>query len=236
MGDRGSSPGRASFQIPASVRQCLWVSSAHWTDSHGRLSALERDARGRWSTVLGPIPASLGRAGLGWGRGWLGAVAESIPGPRKMEGDGRSPAGLFRVVSAFGEAPAAAVQTHLEYRQATARSRWVDDPRSSFYNQWVESTPGVLAAWQSAEEMLRTDGLYRWGLVIGHNLAPIEPGGGSAIFLHAWRGPKQPTSGCTAVAMDVVEHLVRWLDARAQPVLVQLTDEWVSLVEGVPPP
>lgn len=236
MEDRGSSSGHAAFPIPASVRQCLWVTSAHWTEPRARLVALERDGRSHWSAAFGPIPAMLGRSGLGWGRGEQGTLAETSPGPRKEEGDGRSPAGLFRVVSAFGAAPADSVQTRLDYRQATAQSRWVDDPGSSFYNQWVETTPGQAAAWCSAEEMLRADGLYRWGLVIGHNLVPIVRGGGSAIFLHAWRGPDQPTSGCTAVAMDVVERLVRWLDARAQPVLVQLPQEWARLVDGVPSP
>jgi L,D-peptidoglycan transpeptidase YkuD (ErfK/YbiS/YcfS/YnhG family) len=39
------------------------------------------------------------------------------------------------------------------------------------------------------------------------------PGRGSAIFVHRWRGPVQPTAGCVALRPD---HL-RWVAARIAP-------------------
>jgi L,D-peptidoglycan transpeptidase YkuD (ErfK/YbiS/YcfS/YnhG family) len=48
------------------------------------------------------------------------------------------------------------------------------------------------------------------------------PGGGSCIFLHLRSGPGSVTSGCTAFESEPMERLLRWLDPRARPVLVQL--------------
>ena len=69
--------------------------------------------------------------------------------------------------------------------------------------------------------MLRPDNLYQWGVVVEHNWQP-SPGAGSCIFLHVWRGPGQGTTGCTAIPKDKIERIVRWLDRRRKPLLVQL--------------
>jgi len=39
-----------------------------------------------------------------------------------------------------------------------------------------------------------------------------------------WRGPGRPTSGCTAMPAADLEEIVRWVDARFDPVIVQLPD------------
>ena len=70
--------------------------------------------------------------------------------------------------------------------------------------------------------MRRGDELYRRVVWVGHNDAPVEPGGGSCIFLHLRSGPDSVTSGCTAFEPDAMERLLRWLDPQARPVLVQL--------------
>ena len=61
--------------------------------------------------------------------------------------------------------------------------------------------------------MFRSDPLYDLIVVVGHNCQPVEFGMGSAIFLHAWRGPRQPTAGC--VAFDPL-HLM-WIVSRLKP-------------------
>jgi hypothetical protein len=72
--------------------------------------------------------------------------------------------------------------------------------------------------------MGRKDDLYRFVVWVGHNDAPVVPGGGSCIFLHLRAGPDATTAGCTAFEPEPMERLLRWLDPTARPVLVQLPD------------
>ena len=96
----------------------------------------------------------------------------------------------------------------------------MDDAASRHYNRIV--SPLGPAEWDSAETMLRPDGLYALGAVLGHNASPPRPGAGSCIFLHVRRGPDVPTAGCTALDRPDLAELLAWLDAEKNPVLVQL--------------
>jgi L,D-peptidoglycan transpeptidase YkuD (ErfK/YbiS/YcfS/YnhG family) len=97
----------------------------------------------------------------------------------------------------------------------------VDDPASASYNRIVDEAT-VEKDWSSAEDMRRPDDLYRLLVVVGHNDAPVTPGGGSCIFLHLRASPGSTTAGCTAFDPAPMEALVRWLDPAKRPVLVQL--------------
>jgi L,D-peptidoglycan transpeptidase YkuD (ErfK/YbiS/YcfS/YnhG family) len=99
--------------------------------------------------------------------------------------------------------------------------RCVDDVASAFYNRIVDEAL-VKKDWTSAEDMRRTDELYRLVVVVGHNDSPVTPGGGSCIFLHLRANPTSTTAGCTAFDAAPMEALVRWLDPAKRPVLVQL--------------
>jgi L,D-peptidoglycan transpeptidase YkuD (ErfK/YbiS/YcfS/YnhG family) len=70
--------------------------------------------------------------------------------------------------------------------------------------------------------MLREDQRYAVGAVVGHNTEHPEPGAGSCIFLHVWESEAAPTAGCTAMSLANMRELAAWLDADAQPLLVQL--------------
>jgi D-alanyl-D-alanine dipeptidase len=99
----------------------------------------------------------------------------------------------------------------------------VDDPASARYNELVYLAAGDSATWTSAEDMRRGDEAYRWGVVVEHNSGwAREPGAGSCIFLHVWSGPTSSTVGCTAMDLDRLVGLMRWLDPLRAPVLVQL--------------
>jgi D-alanyl-D-alanine dipeptidase len=128
---------------------------------------------------------------------------------------------VFALTQAFGYAPADSTRTGLPYRVATPDLECVDDVGSAFYNQVIDRR-GVEPDWDSHEEMRRRDVLYRRGVVVAHNPLPPLPGDGSCIFLHVWRGPSSTTSGCTAMPESELEDVIRWLEADAVPVLVQL--------------
>jgi L,D-peptidoglycan transpeptidase YkuD (ErfK/YbiS/YcfS/YnhG family) len=171
------------------------------------------------------IPVVVGRNGLGWGLGLHGATtmqADGDRGPEKKEGDGRAPAGIFKLSSAFGYAPTDQVSwSKLPYLEATTSQRCVNDARSPHYNRLVD-TRLINPDWKSDEEMCRGDDQYRLGVVVDHNVNPVIPGRGSCIFIHIWAGPDIGTSGCTAMSQENMEGLLRWLDPAANPLLIQL--------------
>jgi D-aminopeptidase len=207
--------------VPAESRQVILSVSAGWEEARSILQAYERSSRdAAWVPVGAPIEASLGRRGLAWGRG---LHAEGLDGPQKREGDGRSPAGTFDLRLVTGYAKAAPVGTRLPYREATSTLRCVDDARSSHYNRLADEAR-TEKDWSSAEDMRRTDDLYGLVVWVGHNDAPVVPGGGSCIFLHLRSEPGASTAGCTSFEREPMERLLRWLDPAARPVLVQLPD------------
>jgi L,D-peptidoglycan transpeptidase YkuD (ErfK/YbiS/YcfS/YnhG family) len=207
--------------LPVESRQMLLSTSASWDETHATVARYERAAGGdAWKPVGGRLPASLGRAGLAWGRG---LHPKGLAGPIKKEGDGRSPAGVFLLRMATGYAATAPPGTRLEYRQATDTLRCVDDPRSTHYNRLVDEQ-AVARDWTSAEDMRRPDDLYRLVVWVGHNDDPVQPGGGSCIFLHFRVGAQAVTDGCTALDPGRMEELLAWLDPAARPVLVQLPE------------
>jgi D-aminopeptidase len=207
--------------VPAESRQMVLSVSAGWDETRAILRAYERPSQeAPWAPVGAPIEASLGRAGLAWGRGLHPA---ELPGPEKREGDGKSPAGAFDLRFVTGYAKASPTGTRMPYREATATLRCVDDASSSHYNQLADEAK-TQKDWSSAEDMRRQDDLYRLVVWVAHNDAPVAPGGGSCIFLHLRSGPDATTAGCTAFEPEPMERLLRWLDPAARPVLVQLPE------------
>lgn len=202
-------------------RQLLLVVAPGWESSHGCLQCYERGEQG-WRPVFSKIPVTLGRSGLAWGRGRAGFAG--LEGPKKVEGDGRTPAGVFAITALFGAAPASSPlgrAAKLPYHPATPDLKAIDDSASAYYNQIVDQTT-VTPDWRSCENMLRDDSRYEVGAVIAHNSGPVQPEAGSCIFLHVWADDGTPTAGCTAMALADMAALAGWLDAAAEPLLVQL--------------
>jgi L,D-peptidoglycan transpeptidase YkuD (ErfK/YbiS/YcfS/YnhG family) len=200
--------------------QAVVVLTDGWDATAAVLQRYERSSpEAEWRAVGSSIDVMVGRTGLAWGRGVHGEVGD---GPVKREGDGKAPAGIFRLGPAFGYAPVDSVSfVRLPYVGTDASVECVDDVRSRAYNRLVDRDTIAAPDWTSHEEMRRHDGIYRLGVWVDHNVAPVEPGGGSCIFLHIWRGPGVPTIGCTSMAAAELEALLGWLDSRARPVLVQ---------------
>jgi D-alanyl-D-alanine dipeptidase len=202
--------------------QMVVVTTKDWTSTDGTLRRFERTERA-WQQIGPAIPVVVGRNGLGWGRGLTNPPSS---GPQKKEGDGRSPAGVFSLTYAFGYAPAAEVrEIKLPYIQCTSSVECVDDTNSSSYNIIVDRRSVAKVDWKSSEKMQKSDDEYKLGVFVAHNASPTVPGAGSCVFLHIWKEPGQPTSGSTAMSIGGIESLLGWLDARSNPVLVQLPEE-----------
>ena len=204
------------------ARQLVLVTTPDWKADHGMLRLYQRaTARDAWTPAGEAAPVMVGRNGLGWGRGLVPAPKDG--GPVKAEGDGRAPAGLFRVGPAFAYDPAELAPTpRMPVRTADTDLLCVDDTKSTHYNSWVNLSETPVHDWDSCENMRRTDERYRFGLWVDHNTDPAEPGAGSCIFLHVWLTPETNTSGCTAMDQGVIRGLIGRLDPAARPVLLQV--------------
>ncbi|MGE8067713.1 L,D-transpeptidase family protein [Pseudomonas sp. NPDC089569] len=210
-------PGVAMAQGLEGSDQLIVVISRNWDDIQGTAQRYERHGQS-FEKVEAPFAVVLGKHGMGWGKGLLDSGP--LQGPVKEEGDGKAPAGIFRLGTAFGYAPGA--DTRLPYLALSADIECVDDSQSRRYNQLVDDSI-VARDWTSAERMHRNDDLYRQGIFIEHN-TPASPAAGSCIFFHIWRGPSTPTRGCTAMDPADIARLFNWLDPRQSPLLVQLPE------------
>lgn len=210
------------MDLPKESKQVVLVTTPSWDSTTGALTLFSK-ITGDWRKVSEEIPVTIGKNGLGWG---LGVHVENKNGPQKREGDGKAPAGVFRLGTAFGYSPEIPSGISFPYRPVADRDYYVDDPTSKDYNRWVTLPPGSENTperhWKSFERMQRDDHLYEYGIVVQHNATPIEPGKGSAIFFHVWRAPGVPTVGCTAMDKGKLLHVLRWLDPALNPLLIQI--------------
>ena len=148
------------------------------------------------------IPCAIGKGGI---------VAD------KREGDGGTPVGVWRMESVHYRADRVLrPRTELPVSAIGPGDGWCDDPAEAGYN-----APMRLPASCSHERMRRGDTLYDIVVVLDHNRHPPEPGKGSAIFVHCWRGARFPTAGCLAFRpRDLRWILDRW-DPRHSRVIVK---------------
>jgi zinc D-Ala-D-Ala dipeptidase len=212
--------------------QLLVVTTPDWNAGFGVLQRYERSgASSTWKSVGHSVAVVVGKNGLGWDETPAAdpQEARNLNDPVKKEGDLRSPAGIFHLGTTFGYASEKPSTWMMPYLHLTSGTECVDDPNSKFYNRLLDRAE-VSPDWKSSEHMLRSDDLYRWGLVVEQNADPAQPGDGSCIFLHVWPGPGQRTVGCTATAEEQLEVVLGWLDPAQNPLLVQLpASKYVAL-------
>jgi len=211
----------------AGARQLLLVTTGDWDAVDGTLQRFERASEfSAWKPVASPVRIVVGRTGLAWGRG-LHPPQEG--GPKEREGDGKSPAGIFRLGRAFGQAGEAPASWLMPYLPLAGDVECVDDPASVHYNGLVTKRSAGTVDWKSSEKMW-TEPLYRWGVDVEHNRQPVQASGGSCIFLHIWRAQGRGTAGCTAMEEPALTPAIAWLNPARTPLLVQLPrDEYVRL-------
>ncbi|MFO3707186.1 L,D-transpeptidase [Xanthomonas codiaei] len=211
----------APVQELQQARALIVVTTPDWNSTQARLQTFTR-VEGRWQPAAAEFAVALGRHGSAWGDGLHPAQPQ---GPQKREGDGRSPAGVFAIGTAFGYA--ARIDSAMPYQAMTATHYCMDVPASPLYNRIVDAAQvGVAAVAGSTEPMrldLRTqgDGRYREGFVIAHNPGGVA-GRGSCIFAHLWRSPGQVTAGCTAMDPADMQRLLAWLKPADHPLFVLL--------------
>ncbi len=194
----------ARLQYLGNARQEIVVTARSWRSTHGTLTAYVFRS-GRWARVLGPFPARLGYHGL-------------VPGTRRIQGSGTTPAGTYPIREAFGVSPDPG--TALPYLHVTDPGWWwVEDRRSPYYNSLRRAGQGGFprteAGRNGSEQLLRHVPQYDFAVVIDFNRPNPVRGRGAGIFLHV-DGPGA-TAGCVSVSEPVMVTLLRWLDPAAHP-------------------
>ncbi|MFG1477535.1 L,D-transpeptidase family protein [Xanthobacter sp. V4C-4] len=168
-----------------------------------RLAVRRRPGHARQGVLVAggrAIPVALGRSGVS---------------PDKREGDGRTPAGRWRILAVLyrpdaGPRPA----TRLPCRPIAPADGWCDAPRHRLYNRQVR-----LPFPASHERLWREDGLYDLLLVLDHNTRPRVAGRGSAVFVHVARPGLRPTEGCVALPRAELRRLLARLRPGARLVI-----------------
>ncbi|WP_342315762.1 L,D-transpeptidase family protein [Lysobacter sp. FW306-1B-D06B] len=205
------------------ARQLVMVTTADWNATTGTLRRYDREGE-QWREVGEATPITVGRSGAAWGIGLNPAQSD---GPQKQEGDGRAPAGVFRIGTAFGYADT--VASAWPYEAMSASDWCIDVNASPLYNRIVDAKQVGQAAVEGSSEPMRRDlhaggdVRYKLGFVIEHN-PDNRSGAGSCIFAHLWRAPGEPTAGCTAMPEPAMQELLTWLDPRRKPVFALLPD------------
>ncbi|MDQ6689671.1 MAG: hypothetical protein M3Z18_04100 [Gemmatimonadota bacterium] len=202
-------------------QQVVVVITPNWMSTTGSMQRFERATpTSEWRSIEPAIPVVVGRTGIAWGVGFDDVSAQ---GPHKHEGDGKAPAGIYPLDTAFGFAPHDSMQgVKLPYVQLLPTTECVDDTASVHYNSVVDKATAPRVDWNSAEHMRQVP-QYKIGVIVGYNAAPPVKGRGSCIFLHIWAGPDSHTAGCTAFDEAKLHDVKMWLDRTKRPLLVQLT-------------
>lgn len=212
-----------NFADAFKTKQLIVVTSAGWNTTQGTLAFYELDAQGNWKATANDVKVTLGRTGMAWGAGLQPTSLNT--GTLKREGDGKSPAGIFKLTQLFSYGE---LETRMDAVRSDSTLYCVDDVNSAYYNQLV-STSQVSKDWNSAEEMKRKDNLYKFGVVVAYN-AEGRKGAGSCIFLHIWRDQNKATAGCTAMTESNLLTIIHALDKNKNPMLVQMpTSEYEKL-------
>ncbi len=198
--------------------QLIIVKAVNWDNPEAQMQWFERTASDKdWCPVTEPFEVVTGKNGLAWGQSLMPVPQEAKS--FKKEGESKTPAGLFGFCFAFGYSQQAALGITWPYLPLDENFVGVDDPESRYYNCIVDKSKLKVHDWKSAEQMLRPDGLYKWGLVIDYNFENAIKGAGSQIFIHIWRGPAIGTEGCIAMPEEKLLDLLKWIDGGSRPLI-----------------
>lgn len=201
-------------ELPLKSEQHVVVAVEHNNSTTGLLYCYSKQGTA-WKKSGPAIPVVVGLNGV----------------DKTCEGDRRAPQGIYNLSFAFGIEPQKPEWLDFPYRGMFKETECVDDAGSPYYNKIVN--PSEIKGgknWKSSEKMRRDihngDNLYKYGIMVEYNPeGQRDPasgkGAGSCIFLHIWRSSKKGTYGCTAMSEQNLIWLMKWLNASAQPVLIQ---------------
>lgn len=183
--------------LQQNAKQRIVVKSTSQTTASVQLQQLEGN---QWVNKSGTMNALVGKNGFG----------------KRVEGDGKTPVGTYRLGTAFGWGESLG-NLNYPFRKATNTDYWIDDIASPDYNQWISYSGNPKNRWNSYENMNHQ--LYKYGVVIRYNEDPIVSGKGSAIFLHIKTSTTKYTLGCVALEEKDIINVIKWLREDMNPII-----------------
>ena len=153
-------------------------------------------------------------------QGWLNVGSVTIPvalgrtGIRanKLEGDGSTPRGKFRLLRLWYRADRhPRPRTALPVRRITPDLAWCEDPGDRRYNRAFRRRDG-----EPGDRLRREDNLYDFVIEIDHNTRPRVARRGSAVFIHVARPGLKPTAGCVALPLPRLRRLLERVGPRTR--------------------
>ncbi len=203
-------PSQIQTSLIGDAQQLVVVTTSGWKENYATVVLYEKHSDG-WKRVSGFLGARIGRNGFN---------------ATHREGDGTSPAGSFRLLSAFGRP--ANPGTLMQYRQVQPGDCWISDVQSPLYNRWVSRSPCAAPN----EDLYRTSsGAYKYAVVTDYNWTNTVKGAGSAIFLHRHSyvsgSITKPTSGCVSLKESDLLAVLRWLDPAKRPRIIMGPASWI---------
>ena len=213
-----------------SHRQIVLVQSETWESSQGQLKRLEWNGKSGWKQVGQTIDVYLGTNGMAWGTGLYSWKKEEND-PQKIEGDSRSPAGIFALLSTFGPVNKKMVTWNIPYQSSNPNILCIRDTGSQYYNTIINQLKIPKRDWHDFDQLRREDNLYKWGIVIAHN-PTNHPPDGSCMFLHS-QPARETTTGGTGMPERMIVDIIPWLDIDAKPILIQSPKQSLSVLSPV---
>jgi L,D-peptidoglycan transpeptidase YkuD (ErfK/YbiS/YcfS/YnhG family) len=179
--------------------QLILVTASSSNTSFVKVQTFTKDRHGKWHRQL---------------------VMDGITGKYGLthhfyEGSKNAPAGKYTITQAFGRYKNPG--TKLPYHRITPDDVWVDNVHSIYYN----TLQSKRKTHEKSENMNILQ--YDYGFVINYNTKRIK-GKGSAIFFHIDTGHYNYTLGCTAVTKSNVIRILKWLDPKKKPVIIQTVE------------
>lgn len=204
--------------------QSVVVTTKDWSAFQGKAQMFGRkSAKAKWQPVGESFAVVIGRNGTAWGAG-LNELPSDTRLLMKTEGDGKAPAGIFSLTTSFGSSEKPEY-VKLPYQKLEEYTECVDDVKSTHYNRIVDRMKVGNFDWKSSEKMLAVGAEYDLGITVAHNTNPVNAGGGSCIFLHIWKDSETGTAGCTAMERANLEAILKWIEPKKIPVLIQLPED-----------
>ncbi len=195
------------------------VSSTTGSISSTSTQLITVKARGTWATVI-----AWQKTTGGWrkiivsrhGRVGAGGV---VSGLLRRQFTGTTPAGTFGLTESFGVDPNPG--TRMPYRHVNGCDWWVQDTRSTHYNNRVNvcrrghDFPLTEHGKYGSEHLISRTKIYRWAIVIDFNRPDPVHRRGSGIFLHV--NDTRATTWCVSVPRWAMHAVMRWLDPSQHP-------------------
>jgi len=143
------------------------------------------------------------------------AVGRNGIGIKDAEGDGISPIGTYALGRVWWRADRLKrPETQLLTFEMTENTGWCDDPDHEDYNRLI-----ALPHPARHERLWRADHAYDVVVEVAFNTDPIEPGKGSAIFIHVAQPDYAPTEGCIALGAEDLLAILRGANETTQLVI-----------------